>query len=522
MKKHLHLLAPLSGVFTGLAVILPNVFGALAWISLLPFFLSLAFITERVSTKAKHYFLSGFLFYFAYGFTYFHWFWALFPLDFTGLSDVESIVVILFAWIGLSALYALLGGVLFLIPAYFHRLGAFRRFPSLFVILFPVLFVLYEFILTLDWWGVPWGKLAISQTFFLPTLQTASLFGSYFIAGLIVFVNVSLAFLLRYRGRTLVRILPVLIATLALLFNTVVGMFLYQRVTSQEEEAKRVNIAVLQGNNPSQEDITDVDSFEQYITLATLAAQAGADVIVFPESTIAGAIFEDNYFGLYASAFAKAYEVNLIIGCTTYRDGNEYNTMTFFDRTGKLCSFYDKRHLVPFGEYVPYRSFFEIVVPPLVEVTMLDGDCTSGTTPAIFDREDVGKLGGLICFESIYERLALDTVRAGAEVFIVGTNDSWFRQSLATKMHTAHEQLRSIECGRYSTRAACTGLTCIINARGEIIDALPLYEEGFLICDTPRLTHTTLYAQLGDLVVPTCALSLLLLSVVAFVRRKKE
>ena len=195
--------------------------------------------------------------------------------------------------------------------------------------------------------------------------------------------------------------------------------------------------------------------------------------------------------------------------------------MTLFDREGRLSDYYDKRTLVPFGEFVPYRDFFEVVIPPLVEVTMLDGDCSAGDDASIFEREDIGRLGGLICFESIYERLALATVRQGAEVFIVGTNDSWFRESRATKMHTAHEQLRSIECGRYSARAACTGLTCFINARGEIVDSLPLYEEGFLVMDVPRLTHTTLYARLGDLVVPTSALLLFSLCLISLLRKEK-
>ena len=520
-RKYLYPCAAISGVLVGLSVILPEHFGIFEWVALVPFFLTLLPEGERVTPQARRYFTSGFLFYLTYGLTYFHWFWALYPLDFTGLDDLESIVVILLAWMGLSTLYALLGGLLFLVPYALGRLGAFRRTSILSVFVLPSLFVLYEFILTLDWWGVPWGKLALGQTFFLPTLQSISLLGSYFITALLVFVNAAIAFLLSHHGRTLVRVLPFVVAAVLVTVNTTVGVFLYQRAPQLEESCETVRIAVLQGNNPSQENITDLESFQRYIDLSEDAALAGADIVVWPESSIAGAISETNYFGLYASDFSRVYEVYLIIGSTTYRDGNEYNTMTLFDREGKLVDYYDKRTLVPFGEFVPYRAFFEAVMPPLVEVTMLDGDCSSGMDAAIFEREDIGKLGGLICFESIYERLALDTVRAGAEVFVVGTNDSWFRQSLATRMHTAHEQLRSIECGRYSARAACTGLTCVINARGEIVGSLPLYEEGFLVMNVPRLTHTTLYARLGDLVVPTSALLLVALLVASLLRREK-
>lgn len=522
MYKYLYPLAMFSGACLGFCVILPDIFGIFEWVCLVPFFLAFLPHLPRVTTPVRRYFLSGFLLYLAYGLVYFHWFWALFPLDFTGLNDVESIVVILLAWLGLSALYALLGGALFLIVALLAKLGSFERAPAVSIVIFPILFALYEFIMTLDWWGVPWGKLALGQTFFLPILQTVSVFGSYFIAILIVLFNITLAHLFSYQRKSLTRALPFALASLILILNTVAGIFLYSRDPLSENEAETVKIAVVQGNNPSQEDITDLESFESYMTLSVRCAKEGADLVLWPESSIAGAIYEDNYFGLYASDFARTYGVNLIVGCTTYRDGNEYNTMVFFDREGNLSSYYDKRHLVPFGEHVPYRAFFETFIPPLVEITMLDQDCTPGDSPAIFEREDIGSLGGLICFESIYERLALDTVRAGAEIFVVGTNDSWFRQSLATFMHTAHEQLRSIECGRYSARAACTGLTCIINSRGEILDSLPLYEEGYLIHDVPRLTHTTPYARLGDLIIPLSALTLLTLVSVALYRKKKN
>lgn len=529
-EKYNYLFALLSGVLTGLSLILPEYFGVLEWITLVPFFTVLIQYARRITTRVRHFFTLGFLFYFAYGLTYFHWFIALYPLDFTGLSNLESILVIFLAWVALSMLYALLGGALFLLFGVLSRLGLLRRFPALSTLTLPILFVLYEFVHTLDWWGVPWGKLALGQTFWLPMLQTASLFGSYFIGALIVFVNASLALLLVRGVRFRTKAITASLALVLLLANILGGVYLYDTAQKKEEGKPITKIAILQGNNPSQSDISDYESFSIYLDLSKKAALAGAEVILWPESSIAGAISDRNLFGLYASKLAREYEVHLITGTTTYRPDeedptkiNEYNSMTFILPDGSFYEkTYDKRHLVPFGEYVPYRAFFETFIPPLVEVTMLDQDNTPGTEPVIFEGEDTGKLGGLICFESIYERLALDTVRAGAEIFIVGTNDSWFRTSLATSMHRAHEQLRSIECGRYSTRAATTGISCVIDSRGEVIDALPLFEEGFLIAEVPRLDHTTLYAKTGDLIIPIFAITLTALFAAAFILRRKE
>ena len=523
------LLAALSGILAGLSIILPEHFGAIEWIALTPFFIALMQYTKRITAKLSHFFTLGFLFYFTYGLTYFHWFIALYPLDFTGLNNFESIVVIFLAWVALSALYALLGGVFFLLYGALSRLSLLRRFPSLCALVLPILFVLYEFAHTLDWWGVPWGKLALGQTYWMPMLQTASLFGSYFICALIVFVNAAIALLFVKGIKKSSRLIPAALALVLLSANILGGMYLYQTAPSKADGKELTKIAVLQGNNPSQSDMSDFESFSIYLDLSAEAALEGATVILWPESSIAGAISETNIFGLYASKLAREYEVYLITGTTSYRadeenpiHSNEYNSMTFIRPDGTFGEqTYDKRHLVPFGEFVPYRAFFETFIPPLVEVTMLDQDNTPGTEAVIFEGEGTGRLGGLICFESIYERLALDTVRAGAEIFIVGTNDSWFRTSLATSMHRAHEQLRSIECGRYSTRAATTGITCIIDARGEVLDSLPLHKRGYLIAEVPQLDHTTLYVKTGDLIVPTLAFTLLALFGTAIVLYRK-
>ncbi len=513
----------LGGVLTGLAVILPDYFGVLEWVSLVPVFIVLMKNSDRVMVPLSRYYGLGFLFYLSYGMTYFHWFIAMYPLDFTGLGNLESIIVVVLAWIGLSALYALLGGVFFLIYGVFAKLDAFRHASVLKVALLPILFVLYEFTLTLDWWGVPWGKLALGQTYFLPMLQSASLFGSYFICALLVFANASLAFLFVHEGKKLTRVLPTVLALLLLVANIVGGLYIYKRAPVYENGKETTTFAALQGNTPSQLPLTDKETFHIYLDLSIEAANQGADVILWPESSIAGAIYEDNYYGIYASSYARAYDVYLIIGSTTYKDEKEYNSMTFIDPDGNFAeNTYDKRRLVPFGEFVPYRAFFETFIPPLVEVTMLDRDNTPGDSAEIYTRDGIGSLGGLICFESIFERLALESVREGAEVFVVGTNDSWFRTSLATSMHRAHEQLRSIECGRYSVRSSTTGITCIINSRGEVIDALPMYEEGYLIAEVPLLNHTTLSAPLGDIIIPVFILTLLALFSYTLIRRKKD
>ena len=108
------------------------------------------------------------------------------------------------------------------------------------------------------------------------------------------------------------------------------------------------------------------------------------------------------------------------------------------------------------------------------------------------------------CFDSIYENIMLEGTRDGAEVFVLPTNDSWFTDSAAIYMHTAQAQIRAIECGRYISRTANTGLTAVITNRGEITAELPLLEEGMLCEDVYLLNDRTLYSYIGNLFVYLC------------------
>ena len=126
--------------------------------------------------------------------------------------------------------------------------GLLRRFPALSTLVLPILFVLYEFVHTLDWWGVPWGKLALGQTFWLPMLQTAALFGSYFIGALIVFVNAALALLLFQGVRRRTKAITASLALVLLLANLLGGVYLYDTAQKKEEGKPITKIAILQGS----------------------------------------------------------------------------------------------------------------------------------------------------------------------------------------------------------------------------------------------------------------------------------
>jgi apolipoprotein N-acyltransferase len=113
-----------------------------------------------------------------------------------------------------------------------------------------------------------------------------------------------------------------------------------------------------------------------------------------------------------------------------------------------------------------------------------------------------------VCFDSIYDSLARKSVREGASLLTISTNDSWFTDSAALYMHNAQAQMRAVENGRYVVRAANTGISTAISAKGEVLDSLPPLVEGMVVCDVGVNTHTTLYSLTGNVMLVLFAIAL--------------
>jgi apolipoprotein N-acyltransferase len=158
---------------------------------------------------------------------------------------------------------------------------------------------------------------------------------------------------------------------------------------------------------------------------------------------------------------------------------------------------------VPFGEFVPFRNLVMTLVPPLAEINTLAEDIPAGEDSVVFDLE-VGQVGSLICFDSIYERNAMDSLQNGAQLLAVSTNDSWFTDSRGVWMHHAQSQLRAIETGRYVVRSANTGVSSVINDRGEVLESLAPLKTGYVL-ETARISdRVTVYSVIGNVFAYAC------------------
>lgn len=507
--KRVFLLA-MGGILTGLMLIFPKA-GLAEWLTLIPVGIFLLTLAPERSMSLRALYGWGLFFFYCYYLVTFHWFIYLYPMDFIdGMTKGSALVVVLAAWLGLSLLQALMGGLVFVAIGVVFRTRFFSRFVFLRPMAAAGIWAIYEWTQTLGWWGVPWGRLPLGQSYYLVGLQTASWFGSYFVTFLLVAVNLYLAQAIgclaqRKEKKQCVFLRGSCVAAVVMLvFQYGCGTVLYIKKGNSSSEADTVKVAAVQGNISSHEkwDVgTTQRTKEVYRAYTLRAAEEGAQIVVWPETALPYVITDGNAMARYVSDLAKESGVTILVGCFTQGEEGQYNSIVCFLPDGTMHkTVYAKRRLVPFGEFVPMKTLFETLIPPLADLVMSGDDVAQGEGAQVLVLEE-GTIGSLICFDSIYEELTRESVLEGADLICLSTNDSWFTDSAALYMHNAQAQLRAIESGRWVVRAANTGISTVISDRGEVLASLPPLEEGILVEEVRMAEHTTLYTYIGNLFV---------------------
>ena len=509
----------LGAVLTALTLVVPEI-GLLEWLSLALMLFGVLRLFENRACTARKAYAYGFLTVYVYYFIIYHWIVNLYPLDFVGLDEASSLVVVLVGWFGLPILQAVLGGFVFLLYRLIERGEVASRLPILKPFAFAALWMIFEWCSTLGWMGVPWGRLALGQIKMLPMVQSASLLGSYFVGFLMLSVAGLLAQAVINRPKAM---LCGVLAGSIFAANLVFGV-LSCLVPRQSNETVRV--AVLQANINSHEKWAANSAQrtrETYAKLTRAAVADGAELVVMPETAFPYDLSVKGTTRTFLCDLAKECGVPLIVGALASDEfDHTYNSMFLIEPDGSFREeFYSKRHLVPFGEYVPMRELILLLFPPLADMSALDDDLTPGPDSALFETE-WGKIGSLICFDSIYETLTLESVRDGADLMLIASNDSWFFDSAGVYQHQAQAQLRAVESGRYVVRAANTGISTILSPTGEILEWIDPLTEGYAVADVGMRSQKTLYDCVGNFFIYLCIAGVVAMPIAGVIWKKKQ
>lgn len=247
--------------------------------------------------------------------------------------------------------------------------------------------------------------------------------------------------------------------------------------------------------------------FATHIALSLSQSAVAADVVIWPEAAIPWQLLADP--ARRAQATAGLAEGSLLLaGAVRFEresDGTvlPYNSLVALDRRGDPVAFYDKRHLVPFGEYVPLRGLL-----PIDKLTPGAVDFVSGTGPEVLAIGKVPPFRALVCYEVIFPA-EIDAGGERAAWLLNVTNDGWYGISTGPYQHFQAARLRAVEQGLPMVRAANNGISGVVDPIGRILAQLPLDAVGVLDVRLPApLAAPTLYARWGDLTLAAILLPL--------------
>jgi apolipoprotein N-acyltransferase len=225
---------------------------------------------------------------------------------------------------------------------------------------------------------------------------------------------------------------------------------------------------------------------------APLFGQQGIDVVLWPEGATDRSPLSDAYTARVFDLITEEFDAPLVGWAVTERDGKYYNTEILWEPGQGATDLYDKRHPVPFGEYVPDRAFWEPFAPDLIG--LIQREYTPGTTDTVFTIGDV-LVGINICFDIIDDQVLQQSVREGAQLIFASTNNADFGMTDESAQQLAVARIRAIELGRSVVNISTVGISAVIAPDGSIQRQLPWFEPGSMVEDV----------ALSDTVTPAVA-----------------
>lgn len=450
----IYFLPILSGILLSLAFPKFDLF-FLAWIGIIPF---LCAIEKCKSARS-----AGFI-----GF--------LFGVSFLAIN--LSWVNILSDYVGL---YASLGWIcFFLFQSLFFAAFAYssKQLKINLTIWQALLWFLIEILRGLGPFGVTVGILGLSQTNLLPLIQIASFSTVYGVSFLVILFNIALAKLI-IKKEYLLFVIAVILIILSIFFGeaTLRG--------SPTRSNKQITISIIQGNIPQEKKLAsqyNQEIFDIHRDLSLQAAKDNPQIIIWPETAILSYIpFDASYLAQIKLMLKKA-QSHLIMGSPDHDQSfNAYNTILCFSPTGEIISKYYKQHLVPFGEYLPFKPLSSFI---LQGTDYFGKDFTAGKNSPPFVINGI-RIGSVICFETTLPFFMKNKANEGADILLVVTNDAWFKNSSAPYEHFNNAIYRAIENRKYFIQVANTGISGLIDPYGRVLKKLDLNTRGFLTFKVP-------------------------------------
>lgn len=448
----------------------------------------------------------------AFGYAY--WFgFTYFACNLSWIGNALLIDAVRLGW--LYPLTLLAAGSFFALFIAFPALMSFyfKNFYARYLA-FSTLWVMFEWLRSFIFTGFPWNLLGSVLAFSDITIQPAALIGTYGLSLLVLLLTSAPALPIYYRSRRSLLISILIMITISLFVVT----YGYWHFNPYTEPQKGITVRLVQPNIPqnmkwNRETLNQ--NFEHYLKLSQTSDLDKIDFVIWGETATPFPLdFEPQYLKQITSAVpSNGY---LITGLVRYElaegDYRPVNSMFVIDNQGQISGFYDKSHLVPFGEYIPFRRFLPPWITPLTNTI---ADFLPGTGHKVIRLKDYPAFGTLICYEVIFPAQVLDK-KSKPDWLINLTNDGWYGNSQGPYQHLVTARLRAVEEGRTLVRVANTGISAVISPYGQVIASIPLNQEGILDVSLPEPLYVdTLYGRYGNFIpIILCLFNIILCFVI--------
>lgn len=403
---------------------------------------------------------------------------------------------------GAVILVALIEGSYIFLSTVFFKYVKRERLSDVFIL--SALFVLSEWLMEYTPLpAFPWIKAGVIVSPFTAFIQSASLFGVYFTSFLVILINALCAYcIINIKSKKTV-LICVIISVCLFSINTLYGAV---RIKAQKNKTyDSFDALIVQGNFPDNEKWNQsvYETIFTYINLSRQGKTPQTKIIVWPETALPITYCEGDFFDSWIKETAHELNCIIITGIFTQEKDKAYNTALAFlpDRT--TARPYLKCHLAPFGEFIPFEKTLQNVFPSLFECFGSDSLASGKGSHSIIDTP-AGKIGAMICYDSVFTDMSLKCSSEGAQIIALMTNDSWFGDTRALYQHHCHAVMRAVESDRYILRASNTGISSIISPCGEAEEIAQKFISTYARKNVYIKNTRTLYSLTGPIIIIPC------------------
>ncbi len=362
--------------------------------------------------------------------------------------------------------------------------------------------------------GFTWGGVGYTQAndgFLLPLASWTGVWGVSFV---VVLVNALVLLALERVGRRR-RAAAVGMVGVALMAVLLPGL-----IRIPAPDGRRLDVAIVQGNDHEQPlpdpDQENLSIAQNHARLHRELASDPPDLAVWPEDAVdVDPQLHATYDRLVTGA-VRAVGVPTLVGAITGSpNGRQYNQGLLYDGRGRIVAKYTKVHLVPFGEYVPWRRYLDWISA----LDQIPRDLTPGRHAHLLAVDGI-RFADLICFENTFPSLDRRLVDQGGQFLVVSTNNASYGRSAASRQHLLMSRFRAVENGRWVVHAAISGISAFIDPHGGVHQATGLFRATIDRDVIQASGARTVYTRLGDY-FPWAGLALSGLLMVVGPRRRR-